>query len=379
MRRGRSGDSVTPQQPFESEYRDARVFLTGHTGFKGSWLALWLTALGAEVHGFALEPPTNPSLFVEAEIGEWIASSTIGDVRDRRAVQKAMDDASPTHIMHLAAQPLVRLSYEQPVATFETNVMGTVNVLDAARSQPNLRSIVNVTSDKCYENLEWDYAYREIDAMGGKDPYSASKGAAELVAASYRRSFFDDGRVGFVSARAGNVIGGGDWAVDRIVPDCIRALVAGQQISVRNPRAVRPWQHVLEPLAGYLMAGARAAADPVRWSGAWNFGPLAEDHVDVATIADLIVASWGSGSWVHDAPAHAPAEAGLLRLDASKAMGQLGWRPQWSVDRAIDMTVAWYRSHAGGTHAREVTLAQIDEYGRRAPAVVAPDLAGTTA
>jgi CDP-glucose 4,6-dehydratase len=359
-----------------SEYTGARVLLTGHTGFKGAWLALWLTSLGAEVHGFALEPPSDPSLFVEAGVDAVIASSTIADVRDRDAVLRATRSAAPTHVFHLAAQPLVRLSYETPAETFDTNVMGTVNVLDAARQQSTVRSIVVVTSDKCYENVEWEYAYREADAMGGKDPYSASKGAVEIVAASYRRSYFADGRVGFASGRAGNVIGGGDWAVDRIVPDCVRALAAGEPISIRNPGAIRPWQHVLEPLAGYLVVGARAAADPARWSGAWNFGPLPDGHVDVGSIADLAVANWGAGSWQHDAPEVAPAEANLLRLDASKAMSQLGWSPVWSVPQAVAETIAWYRAHASGADARAITLEQINAYERRSTWVVAPEPAG---
>jgi CDP-glucose 4,6-dehydratase len=372
-------EGVVTVHDLRSRYDGARVFLTGHTGFKGAWLALWLSSLGAEVHGFSLEAPTTPSLYDEARVEESVASSTIADVRDLAALRSAMAAADPTHVFHLAAQPLVRRGYEEPVETFATNVMGTVHVLDAARDAHALRAIVNVTSDKCYENLEWEHAYREADPMGGKDPYSASKGAAEIVASAYRRSFFDDGRVGFVSVRAGNVIGGGDWAADRIVPDCIRALAAGTPVPIRNPRAVRPWQHVLEPLAGYLVAGARAAEEPAGWSGSWNFGPLPEGHVDVGTIADLVVASWGSGSWRHDAPEHAPAEATLLRLDASRAMGRLGWRPVWGVEQAVAETVGWYRAHADGRDARDVTLEQIDAYERGGTWAAAPEPTGAPA
>lgn len=346
-------------------YAGSRVFLTGHTGFKGAWLALWLTSLGAEVHGYALDAPTEPSLFIEADVASVIASSTIADVRDRRAVRDAIVATNPTHVFHLAAQPLVRLSYDTPAETFETNVMGTVNVLEAARTATSLRACVVVTSDKCYDNLEREYAYREADAMGGKDPYSASKGAAEIVAASYRMSFFEPAGIGLVTVRAGNVVGGGDWALDRIVPDCVRALTADMPISIRNPGAVRPWQHVLEPLAGYLRVGARAADDPARWSGAFNFGPLPEGHVNVATIADLAVDAWGSGSWAHHPPEQAPVEAQLLRLDVSKAMGPLGWTPVWSVARAMAETVAWYRAHSNGEDAQQITLEQIDAYERR--------------
>jgi CDP-glucose 4,6-dehydratase len=357
-------------------YAGARVFLTGHTGFKGAWLALWLTSLGAEVHGYALEPPTDPSLFLEADVEAAIASSTIADVRDRDAVEVALVAADPTHVFHLAAQPLVRLSYDTPVETFDVNVMGTVHVLEAARRAPSLRSIVVVTSDKCYENVEWEYAYREPDAMGGKDPYSASKGAAEIVAASYARSFFATGDVGVATVRAGNVIGGGDWALDRIVPDCVRALAADAPITIRNPSAVRPWQHVLEPLAGYLQVGARLAASPSDPVSAWNFGPLPEGHVDVGTIADLAVAAWGSGSWVHDAPDAPVAEANLLRLDAGKAMTRLGWHPLWTVEQAVTETIAWYRGHANGDDARSITLDQIDAYQRRTTWATAPEMAG---
>lgn len=357
-------DVVTSSEHLAS-FAGTRVFLTGHTGFKGAWLATWLTALGAEVHGFALAPPTEPSMFVAAKVEAGLASSTIADIRDAEALRRALDNARPTHVIHMAAQPLVRLSYDDPVETFEVNVMGTVHLLEAVRHTPTVVSCVVVTSDKCYENLEWEYAYREPDAMGGKDPYSASKGATELVAASYGRSFLAERGVGLATVRAGNVIGGGDWALDRIVPDCVRALVAHEPISIRNPRAVRPWQHVLEPLAGYLRVSALLADDQERWAGAWNFGPHPEGHVDVGSIADLAVAAWGTGSWKHDAPAIAPAEANLLRLDASKAMTQLGWSPVWTVENAVSETIAWYRAHDDDDDMHRVSLEQIKAFEHR--------------
>ena len=347
---------------FDGVFVGRRVFVTGHTGFKGSWLTAWLLDLGAEVTGYALEPPTDPSLFDELGLAGEIAH-VLADVRDLDRLREAMVAARPDVVFHLAAQPLVRLSYEQPVETYATNVMGTVNLLEAVRSVPSVRAVVNVTSDKCYENRETGQAYREDDAMGGFDPYSSSKGCSELVTAAYRRSFFGDGSpVTVASARAGNVIGGGDWALDRIVPDCVRALTAGEPIVVRNPDAVRPWQHVLEPLSGYLWLAARMLADGGGLEGAWNFGPEMSDVVPVRTIADAVVAEWGAGSWqTPETSEPQPHEAGLLLLDISRAERELGWRPVWRTGRAITAAAAWY-------HARNADPSSV-------PALVAADIA----
>lgn len=356
--------ATAPFSDLTSSYAGARVLLTGHTGFKGAWLALWLAELGAEVHGLALEPTSGPSLYGEARVQELLASSTIGDVRDASTVDAAYARAQPTHVFHLAAQPLVRTGHETPVATFATNVLGTVHVLESARGARDLASVVVVTSDKSYDNREHGRAYVEHDPVGGSDPYSASKGAAELVAASYRQSFLAAQGVGVGTARAGNVIGGGDWARDRIVPDCIRALEAGRTITIRNPAAVRPWQHVLEPLEGYLRLGAALAADPVAHAGAWNFGPGVEDHLDVGALVDRLVAAWGSGAWTTMPEADAVHEAQLLHLDSTKAQHELAWHPRWSVDGAIERSVDWYRARHDGIDVRRTTLDQLARFRR---------------
>jgi CDP-glucose 4,6-dehydratase len=338
------------------------VLVTGHTGFKGAWLSLWLSQLGAEVHGFALDPPSTPSLFVEAGIESLVATSTQGDVRDAQAVSAAFAAARPTHLFHLAAQPLVRTGHETPVLTFDTNVLGTVNVLEAARSCADLRAAVIVTSDKCYDNMEQGHAYTEGDALGGSDPYSASKGAAEIVTASYRDSFLQAAGIGVATARAGNVIGGGDWALDRVIPDSIRALEAGRPATIRNPAAVRPWQHVLEPLDGYLRLGALLADDPIEYAGAWNFGPSIEGHLDVGGLVDRVVEQWGTGSWRVEPVADAVHEAQLLHLDSTKARARLGWSPTWNVEAAITATVDWYRQRHDGRGVAELTRAQIQQF-----------------
>jgi len=345
-----------------------RVFVTGHTGFKGSWLALWLLELGADVTGYALEPPTTPSLFEELHLARRI-KHVVADVRDLDRFRAEVAAAEPQVVFHLAAQPLVRLSYEQPVDTFATNVMGTVNVLQAVRSTPSVRAVVNVTSDKCYENRETGQAYREDDAMGGYDPYSSSKGCSELVTAAYRRSFFNqDSPVAVASARAGNVIGGGDWALDRIVPDCVRALAAGEPIVVRNPGAVRPWQHVLEPLSGYLWLAARMLEAGHGFDGAWNFGPGQGGDWSVGAVVDEVVAAWGSGSWVTPQDAiPEPHEAKLLNLDISKARRELDWRPVYDVPHAIRATAEWYEGrHRDPGSILERTLADVAEYAAAA-------------
>jgi CDP-glucose 4,6-dehydratase len=339
-------------------YAGKRVLLTGHTGFKGGWLALWLADLGAEVTGYALAPDAMPSLYLAAGV-ERALRSVIADVRDLPRLRAVVDEAKPDYVFHLAAQPLVRLSYELPVETIATNVVGTAHVLEAVRQAGRPCAVVVVTSDKCYENREWIYGYREDEAMGGHDVYSMSKGAAELVVASYRRSFFHPSRLGrhgvaVASARAGNVVGGGDWAKDRIVPDAVNALAEGRAIPVRNPSGVRPWQHVLEPLGGYLLLGARLAGvgtdAPERFCEAWNFGPRIEDARPVRDVVEALVAAWGSGSWDDRHDPAAPHEAGLLRLSIDKAQARLGWTPRWRFDETFRRTVEWYRAfHAGAS------------------------------
>lgn len=348
---------------FGDVFAGRRVFVTGHTGFKGSWLTWWLLRLGAQVTGYALEPDTDPALFELLGLRSRITHHA-GDVRDLDLLRSAMAESEPEVVLHLAAQPLVRRSYAEPVLTFETNVMGTVNVLEAARTVSSVRAIVNVTSDKCYENREWEFAYRENDAMGGFDPYSASKGAAEIVTAAYRRSFFSDGAPGaLASARAGNVIGGGDWAADRIIPDCIRALGSGETIEVRNPEAIRPWQHVLEPLSGYLMLAHALLEEGGGFAGAWNFGPLSGGNLTVREVVDAVVATWGSGEWAgpRTGDVH-PHEAHFLKLDCAKAVDVLGWSPVWNAARAIHETTAWYRDLSGGVDAGTLVDACIARY-----------------
>ena len=354
-------------------YRGKRVLVTGHTGFKGGWLSLWLGELGASVTGFALPPDTQPSLFEAARVGEGVRHIE-GDIREPGAVRKALAQAEPDFVFHLAAQPLVRRSYAEPLLTLETNVLGTAQVLEALRAAKRPCAVVIVTSDKCYENRGWPYGYREDDAMGGHDVYSMSKGAAELLAASWRRSFFpveklESHGVALASARAGNVIGGGDWCADRIVPDAVRALSEGRPVPVRNPQSVRPWQHVLEPLSGYLLLGARLVGPrAAAHCGAWNFGPRLEDAQPVQRVVELLLGRWGEGSWEdrHD-PAE-PHEARLLRLSCEKAHAQLGWLPRWSLARAVEMTADWYRAYYRATPQagmRDLCLQQLRAYEGR--------------
>lgn len=346
-----------------------RVLVTGNTGFKGAWLCLWLRRLGATVAGLALDPPSQPSLF--ALIGrESGLAHTHGDIRDFEAVRRVVADFRPELVLHLAAQALVRPSFAEPVQTFATNVMGTVNLLEACRQTDGVRAVVNVTSDKCYENREWVWGYRETDAMGGHDPYSASKGCAELVAASYQRSFFAANGPVLASARAGNVIGGGDFGCDRLVPDCIRALAAGRAVPIRRPEAVRPWQHVLEPLSGYLLLAARlletdAAGDLTReFAGGWNFGPAGHKTLTVDQVAGRVAALWGGGEIVSDPGPH-PHEAHFLSLDCSKAARLLGWQARWNLETALEHTVAWYRLYHSGAAPQALVAhiqRQIDAY-----------------
>jgi CDP-glucose 4,6-dehydratase len=357
---------------FELTYAGLRVLVTGHTGFKGSWLCEWLLQLGAEVHGVALEPDTDPSLFRQLGLVQRL-NHMVANIRDPEAVATAFASAHPRIIFHLAAQPLVRRSYQQPQETFATNVIGTANVLEAVRTSQHPCAVVVVTSDKCYENLETGRDYREDDALGGHDCYSASKAAAEIVTSAYRRSFFrDNPEKHIASARAGNVIGGGDWAEDRIVPDCIRHLIKGEAVPVRNPRATRPWQHVLEPLSGYLQLGAHLLDGSLRGEGAgrnasasaFNFGPGPGSDRSVQGLVEEVLKSW-AGTWENKSNPSAPHEAHRLSLDTSKAAGVLGWTPRWDFVRTVRETVDWYRASAGFASAaqfQELTHRQIAAY-----------------
>lgn len=343
-------------------YKGKRVMVTGDTGFKGSWLSLWLTELGADVAGFALAPERPDDHYNLIGLDGKIRHTT-GDIRDLAALKAVVSGFKPEILFHIAAQALVRLSYDDPKSTFDTNVGGSVNVLEAVRATPSLRSVVYVTSDKCYRNNEWLWGYRENDALGGHDPYSASKAAAELVFSSYMDSFLSKREnFGAASVRAGNVIGGGDWSPDRIVPDCVRFLKSNRPIVLRNPNATRPWQHVLEPLAGYLLLGARLCEDPKAFSGAWNFGPDNDSIRTVRELSEKIVKVWGAGSVEVAAQSSAPHEATLLHLNCDKARIKLDWRPRWGFDRAIKETIDWYRDLGSGAKAIEISRRQIREY-----------------
>lgn len=342
-------------------WKGKRVLLTGHTGFKGSWLSLWLQSMDAQVHGYALAAPTQPSLFEEARVHEGM-TSTIADVRDRDAVLTAMRSFRPEIVIHMAAQPLVRLSYQQPVETYAVNVMGTVHVLDAARQTDSVRAIVNVTTDKCYENKEWVWGYREDEPMGGHDPYSNSKGCSELVTSAYRKSFFAAAGVALASARAGNVIGGGDWALDRLVPDVLRAFERNGPVMIRHPHAIRPWQHVLEPLCGYLTLAQALYDQGQAAAEAWNFGPREEDARPVQWIVENLARRWGGGArWVADEALH-PHEAHHLKLDIAKAGSRLGWQPRWPLRTALEKIADWHRAWLDKADIRQHTTAQIAQY-----------------
>ena len=357
---------------FANAYQGKRVLITGHTGFKGAWMTEWLLSLGAEVTGFSLPPPSTPSLFDQLGLSTRI-NHIQGDVRDQSAVLAALEQAKPDLVFHLSAQPLVRLSYAQPLETYATNVMGTVNILESIRLLNNKCSVICITTDKCYENKEWIHSYREEDPMGGHDPYSSSKGAAELVIASYRRSYFSssDSPIKLASARAGNVIGGGDWALDRIVPDCIRALKRGESIPVRNRIATRPWQHVLEPLSGYLWLGAcltdtRLSRFNPLLASAFNFGPALASNRTVADLVQEILKHW-SGAWEDRSDPNATHEAKLLNLSTDKAYHFLGWAPAWQFAETLAHTVAWYRLSCDiRTDIREFTRHQIQSYAAAA-------------
>ncbi len=342
-------------------WRGKRVFLTGHTGFKGGWLALWLADMGAEVHGYALTPPTEPNLFTVANLQARLARSTIADIRDAAALAHAMQVAQPDIVFHLAAQPLVRYSYVAPVETYAVNVMGTVNLLEAVRQIPSVKAVVNVTTDKCYENREWAWPYRENEAMGGFDPYSSSKACSELVTAAYRRSFLESADKHLASARVGNVIGGGDWAADRLVPDFLRALDAGQVLTVRSPLATRPWQHVLEPLSGYLILAERLFTEGQHFAEAWNFGPEEADARPVQWIVEYLCGQVRDTAWQCDASPQ-PHEANTLKLDSSKARAQLGWRPRWNLQTTLGMTLAWHQAWKQGSDMAAISAQQIQKY-----------------
>ena len=347
-------------------WKGKRVLLTGHTGFKGSWLSLWLQSMGARVVGYALAPPTKPSLFEVAAVGKGMAS-IIGDIRDLEHLRKAFAEHQPEIVIHMAAQPLVRHSYIEPVETYSTNVMGTVNLLEAVRGTGSVKAVVNVTSDKCYENREWVWGYRENEAMGGYDPYSNSKGCAELVTAAYRNSYFHPEKyqehgIALATGRAGNVIGGGDWAVDRLIPDIMRAISQGQPVNIRNPHAIRPWQHVLEPLSGYLLLAQKLYEQGAAFAEGWNFGPNDEDARPVQWIVERLTQAWGEdASWILDGGDH-PHEAHYLKLDCSKARARLDWHPRWHLDDALGAIIEWHRSYRDGKNMHELTLRQISAY-----------------
>jgi CDP-glucose 4,6-dehydratase len=343
-------------------WRGKRVFLTGHTGFKGSWLSLWLSSLGAEVKGYALNPPTSPSLFNEAKVSS-IIDSQIGDIRDQDTLHESMTGFSPDILIHMAAQPLVRYSYEAPIETYEVNVIGTAKVLEVARSCPNLKAIVNITTDKCYENDERSEGYKEDDPMGGYDPYSSSKGCAELVASAYRRSFLQDQGIGLASVRAGNVIGGGDWADDRLIPDILRSFEKNEPVVIRNPKATRPWQHVLEPLSGYLILAQKLYKDQEEYAEGWNFGPNEQDVKPVDWILDKMILKWPSSSWKLDVNSN-PHEADFLKLDISKAESRLGWKPVWELSHTLEKIIGWHRAWLNKEDIRAICLAEIEEYTR---------------
>ena len=345
-------------------WKDKKVFLTGHTGFKGSWLSLWLSSMGAKVSGYALAPNTTPSLFNVLDIDSLVETSHIADIRDLPTLQKAMTQAKPDVVIHMAAQPLVRYSYANPVETYATNVMGTVHVLESTRRIESARATVVVTTDKCYENREREAGYREDEAMGGFDPYSSSKGCAELVTSAYRQSYFTNSTQGnqIASARAGNVIGGGDWSEDRLIPDAIRAFEASQPLMIRNPLATRPWQHVLEPLSGYLILAQALYGRGSVFASAWNFGPNDDDNRSVQEVAELMISQWDKTARWEKEGSEQPHEAHLLKLDCSKARSQLGWIPKWNLEFATQKIVQWQKAYQAKENMQVVSLAQINQY-----------------
>jgi CDP-glucose 4,6-dehydratase len=350
----------------EKFWQGKNVFITGHTGFKGAWLCLWLHSLGAEVTGYALQPPTQPSLFELGRVAE-LVTSVIGDVRDGDKLTRTMQDAQPDVVIHMAAQSLVRDSYQHPAATYAINVMGTVNLFEAVRGCSTVKAVVNVTTDKCYENKEWFWGYRENEPLGGYDPYSNSKACSELVTASYRNSFFHPNKyeqhgVAVASARAGNVIGGGDWAQDRLIPDCVNALLSNQAIKIRNPHSIRPWQHVLEPLSGYLLLAQRLYEEGAVFGEGWNFGPADSDVQSVEWIVQKLCNAWGQQAVYTVAQGMQPHEANYLKLDCSKAKARLNWQPLWNLNQALQQIVEWVQAYQHKADMRAICLQQIQEY-----------------
>jgi CDP-glucose 4,6-dehydratase len=341
-------------------WKGKRVFLTGHTGFKGSWLSLWLSSLGAQVKGYALNPPTSPSLFDEAEVGK-VINSQIGDIRDQEVLHESMVSFNPDVLIHMAAQPLVRYSYDAPIETYEVNVIGTAKVLEVSRSCSNLKAIVNITTDKCYENDGRSQGYKENDPMGGYDPYSSSKGCAELVTSAYRRSFLKDQGIGLASVRSGNVIGGGDWADDRLIPDILRSFEKGEPVVIRNPKATRPWQHVLEPLSGYLILAEKLYKNQKEYAEGWNFGSSEKDVKPVSWIMDKMISEWPDSSWELDQNSN-PHEADFLKLDISKAKSKLGWKPVWELSHTLEKIISWHKSWLDKEDMQTICLAEIEEY-----------------
>lgn len=354
-----------------SFWKGKRVFITGHTGFKGGWLSLWLQSLGAEVHGYSLAPPTNPNLFSVARIGEGMASSTLADIRDPEQLTATLQRVQPEIVFHLAAQPLVRYSYQTPAETYAVNVMGVVNLLEAVRATAGVKALVNVTTDKCYENREWPWGYRENEALGGYDPYSSSKGCAELVTAAYRNSFLAGAGIAVATARAGNVIGGGDWAAERLLPDILGAINTATPLLIRSPGAIRPWQHVLEPLSGYLTLAERLHGDGASFAEAWNFGPADEDAQTVGWILEQVALRNPTMIWRINTLSQ-PHEATHLKLDSSKARAQLSWRPHWCLQTALSKTLDWHQAWRNGCDMHAGTLAQIDEYLNAPPTLNRP-------
>ena len=363
---GQRKGSVEDMVASAHNWTGRRVFLTGHTGFKGGWLALWLTRLGANVRGYALDPSTKPSFFEAAGVGK-VVEDIRGDIRDAAKLNAAMTEFKPDIVIHMAAQPLVRYSYEDPIGTYETNVIGTARVLEAVRKTPSVRAVVSVTTDKCYENVETLRPYKETDPLGGYDPYSSSKACAEIVSAAYRQSFFPVAEmakhhVALATARAGNVIGGGDWSTDRLIPDLVRGFLASEPVRIRRPKAIRPWQHVLEPLFGYIMLAEKLYEQDAKFATAYNFGPAESDAKPVEWIADRMTKFWGGDAkWVLD-PDPGVHEAGLLMLDASKAAADLGWTPHLDLETALEWLVAWYKAWQSETAMQEFTLQQIAYY-----------------
>jgi CDP-glucose 4,6-dehydratase len=358
--------TLNHQLTMSTFFQGKKVLVTGHTGFKGSWLSLWLQSMGAQVVGYALAPPTNPSLFDVAEVGKDM-TSVIGDIRNLEHLRAVFAEHKPEIVIHMAAQPLVRYSYIEPVETYSTNVMGTVNLLETVRGTDSVKAVLNVTSDKCYENREWAWGYRENEAMGGYDPYSNSKGCAELVTAAYRNSYFNTEKynehgVALASARAGNVIGGGDWAEDRLIPDIMRAITQGSPVNIRNPHAIRPWQHVLEPLSGYLLLAQKLYEEGACYAEGWNFGPNDDDAKPVQWIVEKLTKAWGEGaSWMLEGGDH-PHEAHYLKLDCSKAKARLNWIPKWHLNETLGKIIDWQKKYQQGLDMKAETLKQIADY-----------------